>query len=280
MRYARIEENAMDHPKFIALNAGAWRLWCEGNTYCQRQLTNGFIPATAVKGFRYYVASAQKQLLEALVPNKGPLWERVEGGFQMHDYLDWNDASEKVLKARKDAKERLDRWKAEQAAKRNGTPLPETRSETLRDVPSKRNGTEQSAAGKDHQQTGARYDARKPHPLDEVPVLALDSIDACDVFLALYPVQQNIKAAKRAWVTLNPDQATASAIIAALEERLRIGWAKNARYLPYPARFLEDEMWKETFIPRDDASDAPPARAVPTVDATDDYLVRHRAARG
>ena len=144
MRYARIEENAMDHPKFIALNAGAWRLWCEGNTYCQKHLTNGFIPASAVKGFRYYSAGAQKQLLEAMVPNKGPLWDRTDGGFLMHDYLDWNDSAEKVLKARQDGKDRLERWRTEQAKKRGVTPPPETRFATQRDVPSKRNGTEQN----------------------------------------------------------------------------------------------------------------------------------------
>lgn len=165
MRYARIEENAMDHPKFIAINAGAWRMWCEGNTYCQRQLTDGFIPATAVKGFRYYSAGALKQLLEALVPSKGPLWERVEGGYRMHDYLDWNDAAAKVLKARKDAKDRLDRWKAERDKKLHVTPLSETHfktpHDTASDVPSKRNGTEQE----DQKRTSTAA-PRRPKPVE------------------------------------------------------------------------------------------------------------------
>jgi hypothetical protein len=148
MRYARIEENAMDHPKFIALTAGAWRLWCEGNTYCQRQLTDGFIPATAVKGFRYYSAACLKQLLAALVPSKGPLWHLVEGGYGMHDYLDWNESALKVKADRLAAKHRLDKWKAEQAAKRDVIRVSKTRFETLRstpcDVAAKQNRTEQN----------------------------------------------------------------------------------------------------------------------------------------
>lgn len=147
MRYARIEENAMDHPKFIAINAAAWRLWCEGCTYCQKQLTDGFIPDSALRGFRYFTQGALKQLCEALAPGKGPLWHRVDGGVQVHDYFDWNEPREKVLASRKAAKDRLDKWKAEQAAKRGGapsvTPPPETRCETLRDVAPKQNGTEQ-----------------------------------------------------------------------------------------------------------------------------------------
>jgi hypothetical protein len=30
MPWVRIDENAMDHPKFIALSANAFRLWVEG----------------------------------------------------------------------------------------------------------------------------------------------------------------------------------------------------------------------------------------------------------
>lgn len=275
----------MDHPKFIALDAGAWRLWCEGNTYCQRQLTNGFIPSTAVKKFRYYTARAQKQLLEALVPNKGPLWERADGGFQMHDYLDWNDSAEKVLKARKDAKDRLEKWKAEQAAKRNGTRLPETPTRNAFQVgarnASKRNGTEQSVDTNHQQTSGARYDERRPHPLDERPVLSPEAVEAGNRFLAAYPVKQNQAAAKRAWTRLNPDENTIAAIFANLEAREGMGWSRNARFIPYPARFLEDRMWEETYIPRD----APPAaepigRAVPDADATEAYLATLRAARG
>lgn len=147
MRYARIEENAMDSPKFIAINAAAWRLWCEGSTYCQKHLTDGFIPSSALRGFRYFSQGALKQLCEALAPGKGPLWHRVEGGIQVHDYLDWNDPREKVLANRKAGKERLERWRAEQALKRGVTPPnetpPHTAHRTACDVPSKQNGTYQ-----------------------------------------------------------------------------------------------------------------------------------------
>lgn len=282
MRYMRIEENAMDHPKFIALNAGAWRLWCEGGTYCQKHLTDGFIPSSALKGFRYYSAGALKQLLEALVPSKGPLWHRVDGGIQVHDYLDHNESREKVLKMRGDAKERLERWKADQAAKRAGAgnALPNAprngSSHPVRNG-SKQNGTEQ--VGKEHQ-PGARVDpARRPHPLDERPVLSPEAVEAGDRFLAAYPVKQGLKAAKRAWIALNPDEDTITAIFANLEERARLGWAQHARFLPFPGRFLEDEMWKETYIPRD-APAADTGRQAPGAEATDDYLKTLRAGRG
>lgn len=268
----------MDHPKFIAIDAGAWRLWCEGTTYCQRHLTDGAIPASVLRGFRYFTQRAQKQLLEALVPGKGPLWHKTDGGVQVHDYLEWNEPREKVLKARHDAKDRLEKWKAGKNASGNGTrnAFQNASPHPVQNA-SKQNGTEQ--VGKEHLPPGARDSARRPHPLDERPVLSPEAVDAGDRFLAVYPVKQGQKAAKRAWIALNPDEDTITAIFANLEERARLGWAQHARFLPFPGRFLEDEMWKETYIPRD-APAADTGRQAPGAEATDDYLKTLRAGRG
>lgn len=144
MRYMRVEENAMDSPKFIAIGDRAWRLWCEGGTYCQKHLTDGLIPLKALRGFRYYSKAAMTELLATNVPEKGPLWH-LDGDFvRVHDYLDWNDARERVLANRKAGKDRLDRWRAEHAKKHGVAPAHETRYETTSHAPSKRNGTEQN----------------------------------------------------------------------------------------------------------------------------------------
>lgn len=287
MRYMRIEENAMDHPKFIALNAGAWRLWCEGGTYCQKHLTDGLIPMSALKGFRYYSAGAMKQLLEALVPSKGPLWHRVDGGIQVHDYLDHNESRERVLKMRQDGKDRLERWKAEKAAKVDKNALQNVAShnvsnDVLHETRNATNRTGTYQACKDHKPTGAQAldPARRSHPLDEHPrsVLSPEAVEAGSRFLAAYPVKQGQAAAKRAWIALNPDDDTIAAIFANLEARAKQGWGQHARFLPYPGRFLEDEMWKEDYVPRDEAP--PAARVVPGAERTEDYLAKHRAARG
>lgn len=149
MRFARIEENAMDAPKFIAISDRAWRLWCEGIAYCQRQLSDGRIPVKAMRGFRYYSKAALQELVSVNVPDKGPLWHLDGEAVLVHDYLDWNDSREKVLANRKAGKDRLERWRAEQEKKKrcvtpgNVTPL-QTAFTTPCDVPSKRNGTEQN----------------------------------------------------------------------------------------------------------------------------------------
>lgn len=112
MPWVRFCDNASDHPKLIALGDAAFRLWFDGNSYCQRHLTDGIIPAAALKGFRSYSPKRMASLLSELVPGKGPLWHRnSDGSIQVHDYLDWNDARAKVTAERKKSKDRYDRWR-------------------------------------------------------------------------------------------------------------------------------------------------------------------------
>ena len=116
MPWVRIDENAMDHPKFVAISANAWRLWCEGMTYCQKHLTDGFIPTQGVKGMRYYSLAALRMLLAPLVPGKGPLWHDADGGYRVHDYHDWNESRDAVLTAREESKERRRKWRERHAS--------------------------------------------------------------------------------------------------------------------------------------------------------------------
>lgn len=118
MPWVRIDENAIDHPKFLALSDGAWRLWCEGQTYCQKHLTDGRIGLAALKRFRYYSPSRLKNLTEAHVHGKGPCWhQEPNGDITVHDYLDWNDSAAEVLEAREAAKGRRRRYDERNASK-------------------------------------------------------------------------------------------------------------------------------------------------------------------
>lgn len=99
--FSKNQVGYMRHRKFLALNANAIALWHEGKDYCSEHLTDGLIPAEAVKGFRFRSAKAI-ELLTASCGEKpdgstyAPLWERHPVGFKMHDYLAHNDAYEVV----------------------------------------------------------------------------------------------------------------------------------------------------------------------------------------
>lgn len=114
MPWARLDDRLNDDAKFRSLSDGAFRLWICGLVYCQKNLTDGFIPEHEVETFKVR-AKRSPCVVELCTPlvqiSKGPLWHRVETGYQMHDYLHWNDSREKVVAERAAAKERQDRFK-------------------------------------------------------------------------------------------------------------------------------------------------------------------------
>lgn len=110
MPWVRLDENIIDHPKFIALTPLAFWFWVEGLTYCQKHLTDGHIPRPVLRGMRHYSPSALKLLASVVVPGKGPLWHvETDGSVRVHDYLDHNESRDTVLEKRAAAKDRMSR---------------------------------------------------------------------------------------------------------------------------------------------------------------------------
>jgi hypothetical protein len=112
--WARLDDDANDSEKLVALSDAAWRMYGCGLIHCNRKLTDGFIAAAKIHTFGVKAKNKEAvadELCRSLVPGKGPLWEKVDGGYRVHDYLDWNDSRDKVLKQRAGAKKRLDKFR-------------------------------------------------------------------------------------------------------------------------------------------------------------------------
>ena len=106
MGYLKVDDNAADHPKLAGLSDAAFRVWFRGCCYAARLATDGFIPAAVVEGWTRRPALIVGELLRAV------LWHQVEGGYQIHDFLHWNDSAE-MRRQRIAAKvERQAKWKA------------------------------------------------------------------------------------------------------------------------------------------------------------------------
>lgn len=104
MPWGRLDDQANGNPKLLALSDPAYRMWACALIYCQAQLTDGFVPEHAIHTFGVRARNKEAvadELCRALAPGKGPLWAKVEGGYQLHDYLDWNDSREEVESKRK-----------------------------------------------------------------------------------------------------------------------------------------------------------------------------------
>lgn len=120
MPFIRLSDNYIDHPKFLALSAAAFRLWHEGMAFCRKHQTDGVIPMATLRGFRYYLARLVTELETPYQPGAQPLWEPVpDVGFQVHDYLFWNlsRAEEQVEKEAATKRMRDHRRKARDAVR-------------------------------------------------------------------------------------------------------------------------------------------------------------------
>jgi hypothetical protein len=120
MTFARTETTVLNHPKFMGLDPAAIGLWTMGNAYCWDQLTDGFISDEQLPRLMTWLSLKRLRVLANVLANatahgryKQGLWERVEGGFRVHDWLDHNPTKEKVLADRKAARDRMKSLRSE-----------------------------------------------------------------------------------------------------------------------------------------------------------------------
>lgn len=132
MPFGRLHEEAAGDAKLLALTDAAWRMWGMGLVYCQRNLTDGFIPDYAIETFGVRApnkTTVADELCRPQVHGRAPLWEKVEGGYQVHDYLQWNDSRAKILAGRQEAKSRMRRSRTEHPTEQSGEHPPEHSTE-------------------------------------------------------------------------------------------------------------------------------------------------------
>lgn len=91
MSWVKLDDGFPDHRKQLAAGAAACWLWACGLAYCNRQKTrDGFIPNAKVT--LLYPLRDTSKLSTRLV--EVGLWDRVEGGFKVHDYHDYQPSSD------------------------------------------------------------------------------------------------------------------------------------------------------------------------------------------
>ncbi len=112
MVWIRLDDQIAHHPKFIAAGPVAAWLWVCGNGYCNKYLTDGFIPTSALSTLGG-VTNAEKwgaRLVEV------GLWIAEDGGFRVHDFHDHNPQAKDIKAKRK--RDRIRKRKERLAANR------------------------------------------------------------------------------------------------------------------------------------------------------------------
>ncbi|HXH05392.1 MAG TPA: hypothetical protein VNI83_02260 [Vicinamibacterales bacterium] len=92
MAWVKLDEAFFDHPKIASLSDAAVIAYLQALCYCNRNLTDGFVPLKRAREF-----AGKSRVFNELVPH---LWELCEGGIFIHDYLDYQPSRAQVLAER------------------------------------------------------------------------------------------------------------------------------------------------------------------------------------
>lgn len=111
LAWIRLDDQIAHHPKFLKAGPVASWLWVTCVGYAQKFLTDGFIPTEALPT----LGTVSETAIHAATLVQVGLLEPVDGGFQIHDYLEFNDAASVVKEKR-----RLDRVRKESERNPNG----------------------------------------------------------------------------------------------------------------------------------------------------------------
>jgi len=98
MSFAQFHDGFYRNPKVRAAGPDAAWMWAASIGYANERLTDGFIPVVALHDLVALDAKPRLKLAAKLV--EVGLWEPCEGGWMIHDFLNWNPSKAAVLERR------------------------------------------------------------------------------------------------------------------------------------------------------------------------------------
>lgn len=109
--WARLDDALIDHEKIftagdlLGKNGAAIALgfFAVGLMWSNKHLTDGFLKDAVIRSFGRHVEDPRR-VADALA--KAELFDKVEGGFQIHDFNDWNPTAANVKRKRREDRER------------------------------------------------------------------------------------------------------------------------------------------------------------------------------
>lgn len=117
MTWFKVDDSFYDHPKVFDLPDSAVALWIRAGCWSARNLTDGFVPARMPARLCDDPDTAVKALVDS------GLWRRSKGGYQFHDWADYQPTREEVERGRKAAAERQRRRRARMRQQINEEPV-------------------------------------------------------------------------------------------------------------------------------------------------------------
>jgi len=229
MTWVRLDDGAPLHPKLYHAGVAAFGFWAAGICHSNRLLTDGVIPrADLPLVFVGTTIEEAERLAEVLV--SAGLWERVDGGWSVHDFHDFQPSRREVLRLRK----------LRSAAGRQGGVKSAERRKQLASRVVKHAASTLSNPDPSHPDPSRRSSPLPPNGGEPEP--------SFDEFYDRYPKKIGRDAARRAW-TSAVKRARPTEILAGLERQLGELAAREPRFVPHPSTWLNAGRWADEVAP-------------------------------
>ena len=86
MPWLRVDDGLFLHPKWLATPSSARGLWITALSYCGNQSNGGIIPSALLP----VLGGTEKDASDLV---QSGLWIAIDGGWQIHNFVEYNDAS-------------------------------------------------------------------------------------------------------------------------------------------------------------------------------------------
>ncbi|MFE3572413.1 hypothetical protein ACFXON_23635, partial [Bacillus subtilis] len=112
MTWFKVDDGFWSHPKVAALSDAAVALWVRAGSYSCQHLTDGHVARSVLRMLGE--ASAVAELVEC------GLWMEVAGGYEFHDWAEYQETGEAVKRRREQARDRQRKARQAREEKRSG----------------------------------------------------------------------------------------------------------------------------------------------------------------
>lgn len=113
MTWFKIDDKSAFHAKVMAAGNEAWGAVCRAGAWSSAHGTDGFIPDQIANTIAK--KNVWKRAETCGEVGKHGLVDRVDGGWQIHDFLEWNPSAKEVEEKRASIRNRIDSWRKKRA---------------------------------------------------------------------------------------------------------------------------------------------------------------------
>lgn len=248
MAWVKLDDDFFSNPKVMRAGRDARDLYLAALCFCNRGLTDGHIPQEAL---RRLAADADidnvRDAAERLIAVG--LWDACEGGYQIHDYLEYQPSRERVVATREVRAEAGSRGGKQRAANEQANP---------KQIATENQANSQALASENLKQNPTPSQSRtRPVPVHQ-PEAEPESVSLApsrepytwefEEFWKTYPRTNGTKLeAFAAWKTLKAEER-GPALAGLPKWKESHHWAVEGKIV-YAERYLKRRMWKDDPAP-------------------------------